>query len=57
MEMSDKIDFEQMIQKQQLNLVKLQKRLDEMKKEYMMYQKMAEQMRHQINSKNSDEQK
>ena len=57
MEMSDKIDFEQMIQKQQLNLVKLQKRLDEMKKEYMMYQQIVNQLKNQINSKTSDEQK
>ena len=55
--MSDKIDFDQMIQKQQLNLVKLQKRLDEMKKEYMMYQQIINQLKNQINSKTSDEQK
>ena len=51
--MSDKIDFNEMIQKQQLNLIRLQKRLDEMKKEYMMYQQIVNQLKNQIISKNS----
>ena len=55
--MSDKIDFNEMIQKQQLNLTRLQKRLDEMRREYQTYQQMINQLKNQIISKNSDEQK
>ena len=51
--MSEQIDFNEMIQKQQLNLIRLQKRLDEMKKEYMMYQQIVNQLKNQIISKNS----
>ena len=56
MEQTSKVDFNEMIQKQQLNLIRLQKRLDEMKKEYMMYQQMINHLKNQI-SKNSDVQK
>ena len=52
MEMSDKIDFNEMIQKQQLNLIRLQKRLDEMRREYQTYQQVINQLKNQI-SKNS----
>ena len=53
MEMSDKIDFNEMIQKQQLNLTRLQKRLDEMRREYQMMQQVINQLKNQIISKNS----
>ena len=52
MEMSEQIDFNEMIQKQQLNLIRLQKRLDEMRREYQMMQQMINQLKNQI-SKNS----
>ena len=52
--MSSKIDFNDMLHKQQLNLIKLQKRLDEMKREYQTYQQLIEQIKNQISSKNTD---
>ena len=52
--MSSKIDLNEMLQKQQLNLIKLQKRLDEMKREYQTYQQMINQLKSQISSKNID---
>ena len=48
--MSGKIRFDNMIQKQQLNLLKLQQRLNEMKKEYEMYKDVIEQLKNQIPS-------
>ena len=50
----DKVHFEQMIQKQQLNLIKLQKRLDEMKREYKTYQQMIQQIKNQLTSEKLD---
>ena len=48
----EQTNFDQMIQKQQLNLIKLQNCLHEMKKEYMMYQQMINQLKNQISKKN-----
>ena len=48
--MSGKIEFDNMIQKQQLNLLKLQQRLNEMKKEYEMYKDVIDKLKNQIPS-------
>ena len=50
----DKVQFDSMIQKQQLNLIKLQKRLDEMKREYQTYQQMIQQIKNQLTSEKLD---
>ena len=46
--MSGKIDFNEMIKKQQLALNRLQERLKEMKEEYLTYQRMIEQMKENL---------
>ena len=48
--MSGKIEFDNMIHKQQLNLIKLQQRLNEMKKEYEMYKDVIDKLKNQIPS-------
>ena len=50
----DKVQFDSMIQKQQLNLIRLQKRLDEMKREYQTYQQMIQQIKNQLTSEKLD---
>ena len=46
--MSGKIDFNEMIKKQQLALNRLQERLKEMREEYLTYQRMIEQMKENL---------
>ena len=46
--MSERINLDDMIQKQQSNLIKLQKRLEDMKREYLMYKDIVEQLRNQM---------
>ena len=48
--MSGKIEFDNMIHKQQVNLIKLQQRLNEMKKEYEMYKDVIDKLKNQIPS-------
>ena len=48
--MSGKIRFDNMIHKQQLNLVKLQQRLEEMKKECEIYKDVIDKLKSQIPS-------
>ena len=49
--MSGKIDYNEMIKRQQLTLDKLQERLKEMREEYLTYQRMIEQMKNNIKNK------
>ena len=51
--MSGKIQFDEMIHKQQLNLIKIQQRLEEIKKEYMMYKDVIDKLKNQIHNANS----
>ena len=46
--MSGKVDYNQMIQKQQTALNRLQERLKEMREEYLTYQRMIEQMKENL---------
>ena len=46
--MNESIRFDQMLQKQQLNLVKLQQRLNEMKKEYEIYKDVIDKLKSQM---------
>ena len=43
--MNSKANFDEMLQKQQLNLANLQQRLDEMKEEYQTYQRVLSDMK------------
>ena len=52
--MSGKVDYNQMIQKQQTALNRLQERLKEMREEYLTYQRIIEQMKENL-SKNKVE--
>ena len=52
--MSGKINYDEMIKKQQAALNKLQERLKEMREEYLTYQRMIEQMKENL-SKNKVE--
>ena len=49
--MSGKVDYNQMIQKQQAALNRLQERLKEMREEYLTYQRMIEQMKENLKNK------
>ena len=49
--MSGKVDYNQMIQKQQIALNRLQERLKEMREEYLTYQRMIEQMKENLKNK------
>ena len=53
--MSGKIDYNEMIKRQQLTLDKLQERLKEMREEYLTYQRMIEQMKNNIKNKKVEE--
>ena len=53
--MSGKIDYNEMIKRQQLTLNKLQERLKEMREEYLTYQRMIEQMKENLKNKNKVE--
>ena len=46
--MSERINLDDMIQKQQSNLIKLQKKVEDMKREYLMYKDIVEQLRNQM---------
>ena len=49
--MSGKVNFNEMIQKQQAALNRLQERLKEMREEYLTYQRMIEQMKENLKNK------
>ena len=53
--MSGRIDFNEMIKKQQLALNKLQERLKEMREEYLTYQRMIEQMKNNLKKNKVEE--
>ena len=53
--MSGKIDFNEMIKKQQLALNRLQERLKEMREEYLTYQRMIEQMKNNLKTDKVEE--
>ena len=44
----NKVNYDEMIKKQQLALNRLQERLKEMKEEYLTYQRMIEQMKENL---------